>query len=284
MDVKGKRVLVLGMAKSGLAAARFLASRGAQILISDTRPATELTEEAAQLRRSSAIQTEFGGHSDAAFRDKDLIVASPGVPNSLPQLAEASARGVEVIGEVELAARFLQGKIVAITGSNGKTTTTALTGEVIAAGGKPTLVGGNIGTPAISLVEQSTPQSFIVLEVSSFQLETIREFRPHLAVLLNITPDHLDRHGSMEAYIAAKARVFENQTAGDFAVLNRDDATCVSLARGLRAQVRWFSRREELEEGAFVQKDRIIWRDTQGDREIMPVSDIPLKGAHNLEN
>jgi UDP-N-acetylmuramoylalanine--D-glutamate ligase len=284
MDVRGKRVLVLGMAKSGLAAARFLAAHGAQILISDTRAAAELTEEAAQLRRSSAISAEFGRHSDASFHDKDLIVVSPGVPNFLPQLTEARARGVEVIGELELAARFLQGRIIAITGSNGKTTTTALTGEVIAAGGKPTLVGGNIGTPAISLVEQSTPESFIVLEVSSFQLETIREFRPYVAVVLNITPDHLDRHGSMEAYVAAKARVFENQTAQDFAVLNRDDATCASLAKNVRARVRWFSHHEELDAGAFVHNGQIIWRDSQGDCEVMAVSEIPLKGAHNLEN
>src|SRR5947209_19687586 len=132
MDINGKRVLVLGMARSGLAAARFLAARGAQILISDSRPATELTEEAAQLRRASSITTEFGGHSDASFREKDLIIVSPGVPSSLPQLIEARGRGVEVVGEVELASRFLPGKIIAITGSNGKTTTTELTGEVIA--------------------------------------------------------------------------------------------------------------------------------------------------------
>ena len=283
MELKGKRVLVLGMAKSGLAAARFLAARGARVLISDSRPASELTEESAQLRRS-AIATEFGGHSPASFEEKDLIVISPGVPTNLPQLMQARERGVPVIGELELASRFLQGRVVAITGSNGKTTTTALTGEVIAAGQRKTLVGGNIGTPAISLVEESTPESFAVLEVSSFQLETIEHFHPFIAIVLNVTPDHLDRHGSMETYVAAKAQIFQNQTKRDFAVLNRDDAICVAMAANVNAQVRWFSRREPADAGAFVRDDHIVWRDAQSERAIMPVGEIRLKGAHNLEN
>jgi UDP-N-acetylmuramoylalanine--D-glutamate ligase len=284
MDLQGKRVLVLGMARSGMATARFLAARGAQVLISDSRPASELTEESAQLRRAASIQTEFGGHSDASFRDKDLIVVSPGVPADLPQLMQARARGVAVIGEMELASRFLQGPVIAITGSNGKTTTTALTGEVLARSGKKTLVGGNIGTPAISLVEESVPDGFAVLEASSFQLETVDQFRPFVAVILNITSDHLDRHGNMEAYAAAKARIFENQTETDFAVLNSDDAVCRTLAGKTLGQVCWFSRQEEVKAGACVRAGKIIWRKGSSDREIMPVSEIPLKGAHNLEN
>jgi UDP-N-acetylmuramoylalanine--D-glutamate ligase len=206
------------------------------------------------------------------------------VPADLPQLAEARRRGTPVIGEIELAARFLEGHIVAITGSNGKTTTTALTGEVIAAGGCKTLVGGNIGTPAISFVEQSSADTWVVLEISSFQLETIESFRPHIAAVLNLSPDHLDRHGSMANYFAAKARIFENQRASDFAVLNADDEPTAALASGLRPGVYWFSRQREVERGAFVRGGQIIFRDERGERAVMPCGDITLKGAHNLEN
>jgi len=189
-----------------------------------------------------------------------------------------------VIGEIELAAQFLPKNIVAITGSNGKTTTTTLTGEIIATGGYPTRVGGNIGTPAISLVDAARPDSVIVLEVSSFQLETIQTFRPKVAVVLNVTPDHLDRHRTFETYVDTKARIFENQHADDFAVLNADDPVCVELSGRTQAQVFWFSRKKEVKQGAWVSDDRILFRDSAGQREIMLASEIPLKGAHNLEN
>jgi UDP-N-acetylmuramoylalanine--D-glutamate ligase len=197
--------------------------------------------------------------------------------------------GEAVIGEIELAAQFLPGPIVAITGSNGKTTTTTLTGEILAAGGLPTLVGGNIGTPAISLAELAKPESVIVLEVSSFQLETIQTFRPKVAVVLNVTPDHLDRHRTLAAYVDAKARMFENQRGEDFAVLNEDDPICVTMATRTRAQVFWFSRKKEVKQGAWLRDGNILFRDGTGlqreaQREIMLVSEIPLKGAHNLEN
>ena len=189
-----------------------------------------------------------------------------------------------VIGEIELAAQFLPGPIVAITGSNGKTTTTTLTGEIMTAAGFSALVGGNIGTPAISLAERAKPETAIVLEVSSFQLETIQTFRPKVAVVLNVTPDHLDRHRTFEVYVDAKARIFENQQGSDFAVLNADDLTCVAMGARTRAQVFWFSRQKEVEHGACVRDGNIVFRDNSGQREIMQVSEIPLKGAHNLEN
>jgi UDP-N-acetylmuramoylalanine--D-glutamate ligase len=193
-----------------------------------------------------------------------------------------------VIGEIELAAQFLPGPIMAITGSNGKTTTTTLAGEIMTAGGFPALVGGNIGTPAISLAERAKPETVIVLEVSSFQLETIQTFRPKVAVVLNVTPDHLDRHRTFEAYTDAKARIFENQQSSDFAVLNADDPTCVAMASRTRAQVFWFSRQKEVQQGAWVRDGNILFREAAGhaasQREIMQVSEIPLKGAHNLEN
>jgi UDP-N-acetylmuramoylalanine--D-glutamate ligase len=209
---------------------------------------------------------------------------SPGVPVDAPPLVQARALGESVIGEIELAAQFLPGPIVAITGSNGKTTTTTLTGEIMTAAGFSALVGGNIGTPAISLAERAKPETAIVLEVSSFQLETIQTFRPKVAVVLNVTPDHLDRHRTFEVYVDAKARIFENQQGSDFAVLNADDLTCVAMGARTRAQVFWFSRQKEVEHGACVREGNIVFRDNSGQREIMQVSEIPLKGGHNLEN
>ncbi len=283
MELNNQRVLVVGLGKSGVASALFLQARGARVTVSDAKTEDELREEIPALL-DHGITVETGGHGERTFRQQDLIVVSPGVPVDAPQLAHARELGIPVVGEIELAARFLPGHIVAITGSNGKTTTTSLAGEVIAAGGFKTLVGGNIGTPAISFVGEATPDTYIVLEVSSFQLETIETFQPKVAAILNVTPDHLDRHRSFGVYLAAKARVFENQTRDDFAVLNADDPTCVKLAEGLRAQVNWFSRQKEVSQGAFVRSARIIVRRGAEEREIMPVAEIPLKGAHNLEN
>jgi UDP-N-acetylmuramoylalanine--D-glutamate ligase len=226
---------------------------------------------------------ETGGHGERTFQNQDLIVVSPGVPVDAEPIMQARALGQDVVGEIELASEFLQGAVVAITGSNGKTTTTSLTGEILS-GGSKTLVGGNIGTPAISLVPQSTPETVTVLEVSSFQLETIRTFRPKIAVVLNVTPDHLDRHRTFEAYVDAKARIFENQRPEDFAVLNADDPTCVELAGRTRAQVFWFSRKREVEHGAFVRDGRVLFQRTGSKQDLMPVEDIPLKGSHNIEN
>ncbi len=276
-------MLVVGLGKSGVASALFLKARGARVTVSDTKSEDELRGEIPKLL-DAGVTVETGGHGERTFRGQDLIVVSPGVPVDVPQLAQAREQGVPVIGEIELAARFLKGRIVAITGSNGKTTTTALTGEVISMGGWESLVGGNIGTAAISLVEESTDDSYVVLEVSSFQLETIETFHPFIAVVLNITPDHLDRHSSFEAYVDAKARIFENQTGEDFAVLNADDRTCVGLASRTRARKVWFSRKKEVETGTWVRSGQIVYRDGGEEREIMPVSEIKLKGAHNLEN
>ncbi len=214
----------------------------------------------------------------APFAGQDLIVVSPGVPVDSPPLVQARALGEPVIGEIELASQFLPKNIVAITGSNGKTTTTTLAGEIVAAGGFSTAVGGNIGTPAISLVEQAKPDTVVVLEVSSFQLETIQTFRPKVAVVLNITPDHLDRHRTFDAYTDAKARIFENQQPEDFAVLNADDSTCAGLASRTRAQVFWFSRKSEVKQGAYVRDGRILFRDARGSARNHAVVGNPAQG------
>ena len=283
MDLNNKRVLVVGLGKSGVASALFLKARGARVTVSDSKPEAELRDEILLLLEHG-ITVETGGHGDRTFRGQDLIVVSPGVPVDAPQLVQARTMGEPVIGEIELAAQFLAGQIIAITGANGKTTTTSLAGEIVAAGKFPTLVGGNIGTPAISFVDQAGPATWTVLEVSSFQLETIVEFRPRIAVILNITPDHLDRHKTFANYVNAKARVFENQRADDFTVLNGDDSTTAGLSERTRAQLFWFSRKKEIERGAFVRGAHLYFRDSHSEGEIMPLAEVPLKGAHNLEN
>src|ERR1700757_4678295 len=283
MDLNGKRALVVGLGKSGVASALFMKAHGARVTVSDTKSGDELRNEIPVLL-DHGITVETGGHGDRTFRGQDLIVVSPGVPVDAPPLVQARSLGETVIGEVELAAQFLPGPIVAITGSNGKTTTTTLTGEIMTAGGFAALVGGNIGTPAISLADRAKPETVIVLEISSFQLETVQTFRPRVAVVLNVTPDHLDRHRTFEIYTDAKARIFENQRLDDFAVLNADDPTCVAMAGRTQAQVFWFSRQKEVEQGAWVNDGAVVFRDRTGQREILQVSDIPLKGAHNLEN
>lgn len=285
MELRNQRVLVVGLGKSGVAAAHFLQTRGARVTVSDSKAEAHLRNEIPALI-DKGIAVETGGHGERTFRDQDLIIVSPGVPYDVPQLVQARKLGVPVIGEVELASGFLQGHVVAITGSNGKTTTTTLVGEILEASGKDVLVGGNIGTPVVSMVASSKPETYDVLEISSFQLETIVSFHPEIAVILNITADHLDRHRSMESYIAAKARILENQGASGCAVLNFDDPICRPLAKQVRGRLAWFSRKQEISTGlgSFVHDEGIFWREGSQETEIMPVADIPLKGAHNLEN
>jgi UDP-N-acetylmuramoylalanine--D-glutamate ligase len=282
-DLNNKRVLVVGLGKSGVASARFLKAQGARVTVSDAKSVDDLGDQIPVLL-DEGITVETGGHGERTFHEQDLIVVSPGVPVGAPLLEQARAMGARVIGEIELAAQYLPGPVVAITGSNGKTTTTSLVGEILANAGLPTQVGGNIGTPAISLVAHARPDSVTVLEVSSFQLETIETFRPRVAMVLNVTPDHLDRHRTMDAYVAAKARIFENQSANDFAVLNADDPICVKMAAGIRSEVFWFSRQKEVKQGAWVRDGKLMFRDATQQHEVMLASEIPLKGAHNSEN
>jgi UDP-N-acetylmuramoylalanine--D-glutamate ligase len=285
MDLKNKRVLVVGLGKSGLSAAMFLRAQGARVTVSDTRSAVALAKEIPALLEAG-IMVESGGHGLLTFRRQDLIVVSPGVPMDTPEVKQVVAFGLPVIGELELASRYLQGQVVAITGSNGKTTTTTLVGKIFEDAGVPTLVGGNIGLPVIELVAKSTEETVSVLEVSSFQLETIEEFHPQIAVVLNITPDHLDRHGSFENYAAAKTRITERQTADDYLVLNAEDKAAQMVALKTKAQIYWFSGRRPIKQGAFVHGESILFVAREGAKAepVMPVSEIPLKGAHNVEN
>ncbi len=291
LELKNKRVLVVGAGKSGISAARFLRERGAKVTISDSRSAAALAGEIPALM-DAGIMVEAGGHGLLTFRRQDLIVVSPGVPMDTPEVKQVVALGMPVIGELELASRFLQGQVIAITGSNGKTTTTTLVGEILKRGGVPTLVGGNIGLPVIELVAESRPETWSVLEVSSFQLETVVDFRPRIAAVLNITPDHLDRHKTFASYAAAKARITERQDAEDFLVLNGEnkDAQMVAAHAGplgrTRAQIFWFSDRRPIKQGAFVHGESVVYLPGEGGRAepVMPVSEIRLRGSHNVEN
>ena len=285
MELKGKKVLVVGLGKSGLAAALFLRRRGAQVTVSDQRSAEALAKEIPSLLEAG-IAVETGGHGLLTFRRQDLIVVSPGVPFDTPELVQVRNFGLPVIGELELAARFLKGNVLAITGSNGKTTTTSLCSEIFKAGGAKTLVGGNIGLPVIAMVEESESDTWSVLEVSSFQLETTESFHPHIAVILNITPDHLDRHGTFSNYAAMKERIFANQTGEDFLILNADDPVAQQAASRARSQIFWFSRSKIVRRGAFVLKGVVGFRDSEqaSPEPMFPVSAISLKGEHNVEN
>jgi UDP-N-acetylmuramoylalanine--D-glutamate ligase len=281
-DFAGKRVLVVGLARTGTAVSLFAAAYGATVTATDEKPESALGEAAARLR-AAGVRLELGGHPPSIFFEQDLIVVSPGVPANLAPMVLAHVGGIPVWSEIELAWRFLRGKLVAITGSNGKTTTTSLVAHILGSAGIPTLVGGNIGAPLISVVERSTDSTVTVAEVSSFQLEMIEAFRPEIGVLLNLTPDHLDRHLSFADYAAAKMRLFENQLERDFAILNADDPE-VTRRMPSKPHVFWFSRQKRVAEGAFLIDDQIVFRHDGSETPIGKRSDIFLRGEHNVEN
>ena len=281
-DLAGKRVLVVGLARTGIATALFCGARGARVTATDERPESELRDAAEKLN-AAGCALELGAHHEKTFLQQDLIVPSPAVPYSLPALDTARVKGIPVWSEIELAGRFLSGRLVAITGSNGKTTTTSLIGHILEQAGIPTLVAGNIGVPLISRVETTSDSTVTVVEVSSFQLENIAAFRPDVAVLLNLTPDHLDRHGSLEAYGRAKARLFENQTENDAAVLNADDPGVTPYAPS-RPQVFWCSRSKRVACGAFVRGDDVVFRRNGAETVLLRRNQIGLRGEHNVEN
>ena len=285
MELKGKRVLVVGLGKSGFAAAMFLHRHGAKVTVSDVRTADSLGRDL-PLLLEEGIAVEAGGHGLLTFRRQDLIILSPGVPPETPELRQVRSFGQTILGEVELASRFLKGRTIAITGSNGKTTTTSLCGAILAAGGLPVLVGGNIGVPVIALAEESKDEGWNVLEVSSFQLESTVTFRPDIAVILNVTPDHLDRHGTFAQYLAAKERIFAHQTASDFLILNADDEVASRAAARAPSEVYWFSGSRVIRQGAFVHAGVVAFRASEqtAAEPILPVESISLKGEHNLEN
>lgn len=283
MDVNGRKVLVIGAARSGIASARFLAQRGATVALNDRKPLDQWPAEALDLK-TEGVGTIPGDPPGWLLDQVDLVVVSPGVPGKAIPIRYAERRGAEVIGEIELASRFLRGRIVAITGTNGKTTTTSLMGQMLDDAGINVQVGGNIGTALISMVETSRDDGWTVVEVSSFQLETIVKFHPTVAAVLNVTPNHMDRYESVMEYAAAKHRVFMNQTAGDVAILNADDEIVSSWKSGLRAHVVQFSVKSEPAEGLFLRGRELISRTREGERVLMTRDDMKLRGIHNVEN
>ena len=276
--VSGQQVLVVGAARSGVAAAHLLARRGARVTLTDRKP--QIPEAAAL--QAAGVALELGGHVTATFESADLVVLSPGVPIDLPEVARAKAAGVTVIGELELASRWLRGPIVAITGTKGKSTTTTLVGRMLEAAGKRVLVGGNIGYPVSAQVESSTADTVHVIEASSFQLETTYTFRPWIAALLNFSPDHLDRHPDEASYRAAKLRIFANQSSQDWAVVNADRPEVIEMTQHVRARVVTFG----IEQPADVHVGRgFVWqRTSEGDIPLLPVAAVHLQGRHMLSN
>ncbi len=281
-DFEGKRVLVVGLGRTGLVTSLFAAGYGATVTATDMRTESDLGETASKLQ-AAGVKLELGGHIPTTFVGQDLIVVSPGVSPRLQTVELGRSSGVPVWSEIELAWRFLRGKLVAITGSNGKTTTTSLVSHILRTAGINTLTGGNIGVPLLSLVESTTDSTITVAEVSSFQLETIEKFRPEIGILLNLTPDHLDRHTSFEEYAAAKMRLFENQLDRDFAVLNADDPE-VTKRMPSGPHIFWFSRRKRVAQGAFLQGNQIMIRDEGSELAVGRRDEISLRGEHNLEN
>jgi UDP-N-acetylmuramoylalanine--D-glutamate ligase len=277
MQLNGTKALVVGMKKSGMASAELLARQGAVVRATDLKSLDDLGEARELLGR---LAIPFARQTPEVFEACDLIVLSPDVPADLPPLEEARQRGVRVIGDVELAAPFLKGETIGITGSNGKTTTTSLVGHILRAAGMPVQVGGNIGTPVTAMVETSRADGWNVLELSSFQLETILEFRAHIGLALNVTENHLDRHHTLETYAAAKGRLFETQRSGDFAVLNAEDPVCVGYADRTRGAAQWFSSRREVSPGASLRGEDLVL----DGRRLMAACEIPIRGLHNVEN
>jgi UDP-N-acetylmuramoylalanine--D-glutamate ligase len=280
MNLAGQRVLVVGLARTGVAAARFCAERGARVTASDHRPRAALAESLASLE-GLPIAYELGGHEATTFTAQDLVVLSPGVPPTIPALRAARAAGVPVLSEIELAARFLEAPLVAITGTNGKTTTTALVGDVLRRAGRRTFVGGNIGNPLLEAVGGAW--DVVVVEVSSFQLEAVSSFAPQVGVVLNVTPDHLDRYDSMDDYAAAKERLFAAQRRDGHAVLNADDPVTRAMAERVRGSAWLFSARRPVERGGFIDGDTMVLR-LGGMEERIDARGRKLLGRHNLEN
>ena len=275
-SVRDKRVTVVGAARSGIAAAHLLVRRGAVVTLTDKREDIA----GAERLRSAGVRLELGAHETSTFTAADLIVLSPGVPATIAELSAARAAGVPIIGELELAARWLRGRIVAITGTKGKSTTTTLTGRMLEAAGHKVLVGGNIGNALSAQVDDSTDQTIHVVETSSFQLESIESFRPWIAVLLNFSPDHLDRHRDVEEYARAKSRIFVNQTPDDWAVLNADDESVTRMAADAASRRLLFSMTDSLASGVLVYGDSIVRRTAEGDTPLVPLASVRLLGRH----
>ncbi len=282
-SLSGKRVLVVGMGKSGFAAVKVLHELNACVTVQDSKSKDKLDDVTREYLENAGIQGFFEAAPDKPA-DYDIYVLSPGVPCYLDWIVEARDAGVEIIGELELGYRITEGRYVAITGTNGKTTTTTLVGEIFKASGRKTSVVGNIGNAVVTAAIESSDEDWMVAEVSSFQLETVKEFRPLVSAILNLTPDHLNRHKTMEAYGAAKAAIHAKQTADDYLVINYDDKACYELAAGCKARLVPFSRKTKLDYGAYLDGEKLILKDDNSEHLICERKDLQIIGDHNVEN
>ncbi len=283
LDINGKKVLVVGLGKSGIAASLLLHRHGAIVTATDSNPVEALSDEAKSLQ-ALGIKIEAGGHRTESFISSNLIVLSPGVPKEIKPVAMAKDRSIMIISEIELAFRFIDAPVIAITGSNGKSTTTTLIGEILKAKGDKTFVGGNIGTPLCDYVLSDETADCVVAEISSFQLETIEEFRPKISILLNISPDHLDRYHNVSEYAETKLRIFENQGKGDYAIINGDEPWSNELLSRLKCTAVMFSRKKKITNGVYTEGGWIV-SDIEGSKcRVCEISQIGIKGVHNLEN
>jgi UDP-N-acetylmuramoylalanine--D-glutamate ligase len=282
MDLAGKRILVIGLGKTGIAVVRFLAGQGAIVTVTDEKP---LAEWEGTLREIGDLHTnlKIGSYDSDSLSRTDMVIPSPGVPPFNLLLSEAVRKKIPVLSEIELAFRFLKRPVIAITGTNGKTTTTTLMGEILKKSGKKVSVRGNIGDPLIGYVEGKQDDDYVVVEVSSFQLQWIQHFCPFIAILLNTTCDHVNYHGTFEAYCRVKERIFENQTAGDLAILNADDPRSESLSKRIAARVKYFSSSSALENGIFLRGNSLVYCG-DGKREEYPLAMVKIPGRHNIEN
>ena len=282
-EIKGKKVLILGLARTGVAAARLCNSLGAKVLVSDIKSEEELKDYTGMLEGAD-VEFFFGSHPESLLEAVDLIIVSPGIQGSIPVLVKARSLGIEIISEIELAYNFLKSPVIAITGTNGKTTTTKLIQEILAAGGYKTASAGNIGNPLSGLALDSFLYDYLVVEVSSFQLEEIIKFKPFISLILNVTPDHLDRYRNIGEYAKAKFRIFENQGEGDFLILNYDDPMLRELPPQKGISFLYFSTKDAVVNGSYIEGDQIISRFGSKAKTVCPVSEVKLEGLHNLEN
>ncbi len=283
MEVKGKKILVVGLGKTGVALSRFLAGRGANVFVTDSKPGSEMKENCDALKGLD-VHFAMGRHTVDMLSNIDMIIPSPGVPPDNVLLAGGVERGIRIISELELAFRYLKEPIIAITGTNGKTTTTKLIGEILKGSGKSVFVGGNIGNPLIGYVDGGERADYLVIEVSSFQLQWVERFHPSVAILLNASDDHLDYHASFAEYVSMKERIFANQVPGDLAILNADNPLSGEMAHRINADVMQFSSSKGLERGISIDGPLLRYRDTGGVEEEYPTGGISLRGLHNLEN
>ncbi|AZR73038.1 UDP-N-acetylmuramoylalanine--D-glutamate ligase [Anoxybacter fermentans] len=284
MELKGKRIGIIGLGKrTGVVSAKVLVKMGAQVVVSDVKPAHKLKEELDLLRGISGISYDLGGHTEKVL-DVDLILVSPGVPLEIPILKEAKKRGIEVIGEIELSYRLSKAPFIAITGTNGKTTTTSLLGQLLKTYPHRVFVGGNIGRPLIGEILNLKPNDLVVAEVSSFQLETVKEFHPEIALFLNFTQDHLDRHKSIEAYLKAKMNIFKNQTEEDYIILNADDQTLCKIASEVPSKIIWFSRQKKRLPGMYLDGNMMVCHMSEKPEELLLIDELKIRGDHNVEN